>query len=265
MNELHPVEEKETPLPPAEGRRTVLPWRKLLPCRKLLPYAAILLLLAVALVLGKLLADARSQAREQEAVLEMQRTVLADLQEKQNQTEKWIHEAEPKITSDTIRESFQDLGELVAIEYIYTNADQYKNQNQVTVFKWAVDVPFTAKSFLLAYDGRIRAGVDLSKVQVNVNETGGTVTVTLPPAEIVSHEIFEDGFRVFDEKDGIFNKITLENYADFISSQKEAMEQRAENLGLLTSADKNAQTVIKSLLSSLPGMEEYRLTVTTRR
>lgn len=43
------------------------------------------------------------------------------------------------------------------------------------------------------------------------------------------------------------------------------MEQRAIGLGLLTSADKNAQMVLRSLLSSLPGMEDYRLTITTRR
>ena len=258
MNKLHLTDERENAVPPWE-ERAGLPWRRLL------PYAAILLLLLAVAVLGKFLLDARARAKEQEAVLELQRSALAELQEKQDEAEKLIHEGTPKITGDTIRESFGDLGELVAVEYLYTNANQYKNQNQVTIFQWEVGVPFTAKSFLLSYDGRIKAGVDLSEVQVEVNETARTVTVTLPPAEIVSHEIFEDTFRVFDEKDGIFNRITLENYADFLSVQKEAMERRAESMGLFDSADRNAQSVIRSLLSSLPGMESYRLTVAAGR
>lgn len=231
---------------------------------KLLPYLAVFLLLVLCTILGKSLLDTRKQVRDQEARLEAQRATIAQLQ-KEPEDSGLIHEGKPIITGDTIREQFSDLGELVAIEYIYTNADQYENQNQVTVFKWEVDVPFTAKSFLLSYDGRIKAGVALSNVQVNINDNAHTITVTLPPAEITSHEIFEDSIRVFNEKDGIFNRITVENYADFIGGQKTVMEQRAIDLGLLTSADKNAQTVLRSLLSSLPGMEDYRLTITTRR
>ncbi len=231
---------------------------------KLLPYLAVFLLLVLCTILGKSLLDTRKQVRDQEARLEAQRATIAQLQ-KEPEDSGLIHEGKPIITGDTIREQFSDLGELVAIEYIYTNADQYENQNQVTVFKWEVGVPFTAKSFLLSYDGRIKAGVALSNVQVNINDNAHTITVTLPPAEITSHEIFEDNIRVFNEKDGIFNRITVENYADFIGGQKTVMEQRAIDLGLLTSADKNAQTVLRSLLSSLPGMEDYRLTITTRR
>lgn len=231
---------------------------------KLLPYLAVFLLLVLCTILGKSLLDTRKQVRDQEARLEAQRATIAQLQ-KEPEDSGLIHEGKPIITGDTIREQFSDLGELVAIEYIYTNADQYENQNQVTVFKWEVGVPFTAKSFLISYDGRIKAGVALSEVQVDVNDSARAVTVTLPPAEITSHEIFEDNIRVFNERDGIFNKITVENYADFISGQKTVMEERAVDLGLLTSADKNAQTVIRSLLSTLPGMENYRLTVVTAR
>lgn len=244
-----------------EKRAALTRWTR----EKLLPYLAVFILLVLCTVLGKGLLDAQKRARDQEAVLEAQRAAIAQLQKEPEEDSGLIHEGKPVITGDTIREQFGDLGELVAIEYIYTNADQYENQNQVTVFKWEVDVPFTAKSFLLSYDGRIKAGVALSNVQVDINDNAHTITVTLPPAEITSHEIFEDNIRVFNEKDGIFNRITVENYADFISGQKTVMEQRAIDLGLLTSADKNAQTVLRSLLSSLPGMEDYRLTITTRR
>jgi len=39
------------------------------------------------------------------------------------------------------------------------------------------------------------------------------------------------------------------------------MEQRAEDNGLLTSADEKARAAVESLLTLMPGMESYTLTV----
>ena len=55
--------------------------------------------------------------------------------------------------------------------------------------------------------------MDLDGAEVSVS--GTTVTITLPEAEILSHEIDEDSMEVFDEKTSIFNPFTVE---DFTSS-----------------------------------------------
>ena len=183
-----------------------------------------------------------------------------------------LSEAEPVITSDTVVERLNSLGELVTVEYLYTNADKYENQNQVSVHKWSINLPFTTKSFLvsydgfikagvLAYDGRIKAGVDLKDIRIEVEEKSRRVTVILPKSKITSREIFEDNIRVFDERDSVFNKITIENYNDFVASQKDSMEQRAIELGLLSSADNNAKNVVRTFLALIPGMDTYALTV----
>lgn len=41
------------------------------------------------------------------------------------------------------------------------------------------------------------------------------------------------------------------------------MEQKAIDMGLLTRADEEAQTAVKSLLSALPGMDTYKLNIVT--
>lgn len=178
-----------------------------------------------------------------------------------NAEEGFIKEGTPVITSQQVSTQINALKELVTKEYLYTNADRYENQNQVKIHKWDVNVPMTTKSFLLAYDGRIKAGVDLSKAQVDVDEEARTITITLPASEIVSHEIFEEDIRVFDEKDSIFNKITIENYNEFVSEQKLVMEQKAEERGLLTDADKEARSALKEFLLLMPGMDTYRLNI----
>lgn len=166
-------------------------------------------------------------------------------------------EAEPVITGDLLGEHLRSAQELVTVAYYYTSMGRF--ENQVDFYGWKV--PFTAKSFIVSYDGVIKAGVDLSQVQVEVDEIRQAVTVRLPASRILSHEIPEDSIEVFDESDNLFNRITIEDYTGFTLDQKKAMEQRAEDNGLLTSAYEKARAAVESLLTLMPGMESYTLTV----
>ncbi len=166
-------------------------------------------------------------------------------------------EKAPEITSDLLGEQLRTVQELVSVEYHYTNMGKF--ENQVDFYGWKV--PFTTKSFLVSYDGEIKAGVDLSGAVVEVD--GETVKVTLPAAEILSHEIPEDSIEVFDESHNIFNPIKIKDYTGFTQSEKLAVEQRAEENGLLSAADEKARAAVESLLTLLPGMDGYALTVSS--
>jgi hypothetical protein len=163
--------------------------------------------------------------------------------------------AEPQITGDLLASRLRSVQELVTVSYYYTNMGRF--ENQVDFYGWKV--PFTTKSFIVSYDGVIKAGVDLEQLQVSIG--GGEVTVTLPESRIISHEIPEDSLEVFDESDNLFNHITIEDYTAFTRDQKSAMEQRAVDGGLLDRANQEARTAVDSLLRIMPGLEEYTLTV----
>ena len=163
--------------------------------------------------------------------------------------------AEPQITGDLLASQLRSVQELVTVSYYYTNMGRF--ENQVEFYGWKV--PFTTKSFIVSYDGVIKAGVDLEQLQVSIG--GGEVTVTLPESRIISHEIPEDSLEVFDESDNLFNHITIEDYTAFTRDQKSAMEQRAVDGGLLDRANQEARTAVDSLLRIMPGLEEYTLTV----
>ena len=163
--------------------------------------------------------------------------------------------AEPQITGDLLASQLRSVQELVTVSYYYTNMGRF--ENQLDFYGWKV--PFTTKSFIVSYDGVIKAGVDLEQLQVSIG--GGEVTVTLPESRIISHEIPEDSLEVFDESDNLFNHITIEDYTAFTQDQKSAMEQRAVDGGLLDRANQEARTAVDSLLRIMPGLEEYTLTV----
>ena len=165
-------------------------------------------------------------------------------------------EARPVVTSDLLGQQLRAVEELVSVSYHYTNMARY--ENQLDFYGWKV--PFTTKSFIVSYDGIIKAGVDLSKVEVDMD--ADRITVTLPGSQIISHEIPEDSIEVFDESDNVFNRISITDYTSFTGDQKAAMEQRVLENGLLASADEKAMDAVESLLRYMPGLENYTLCIT---
>ncbi len=162
---------------------------------------------------------------------------------------------EPVVITDLIGQRLADVQELAVVEYYYTNMGRF--ENQVDFYGW--QVPFTTKRFIVSYDGVIKAGVNLKEMTVEVH--GETITVTLPPPEILSHQIPEDSLEVFDETRNIFNPITIEDYTGFTADQRAEIEQRAIANGLLDRAGERAQAAVEELLTMLPGMDAYILQV----
>ena len=73
------------------------------------------------------------------------------------------------VTADLLGQQLRTAQELVSVSYYYTNMARY--ENQLDFYGWKV--PFTTKTFIVSYDGIIKAGVDLSKAAVEVDEAGG--------------------------------------------------------------------------------------------
>lgn len=163
------------------------------------------------------------------------------------------------ITSDLLGQKLRTAKELVTVNYYYTNMGKF--ENQVDFYGWKV--PFTGKSFIVSYDGILKAGVNLDTSNITVDETSHSITITLPPSQILSHEIPAESIQIFDETHNIFNPISLSDYKAFTIDQKEAAETHAVENGLLTSADEKARAEIEEFLKLLPGMNEYTLLVRT--
>jgi len=163
----------------------------------------------------------------------------------------------PQITADIIGQQLHDIQELAVVEYHYTNMGRF--ENQLDFYGW--QVPFTTKRFIVSYDGVIKAGIDLNELKIEVRTSEHRVIITLPQAKILSHVIPEDSIEVFDETRNIFNPISINDYTGFSSDQKSEVEQKAIDNGLLTQAAQRAAVSVRTLLSSLPGMEAYTLEI----
>lgn len=164
-------------------------------------------------------------------------------------------EIKPDITSTLIFNKLISVRELTSLKYYYTNMGQFENQNTFYGYK----VPFTSKKFIVSYDGVIHAGVDLEKMEVKVKDK--SIEIKIPPAKILSHEIYEDSLKVFDERESIFNRIDIEDYNNFSKDQKKEVEDKAIKRGLLKEADEEARKAIEDSLLSDTILSDYKIKI----
>lgn len=156
--------------------------------------------------------------------------------------------SQPTVTSDLLSQQLVSVSELATVEYHYTNMGKF--ENQADFYGWKV--PLTRKSFIISYDGVIKAGVDASQIQADVS--GKTIRVTLPEAKILSHEIDDGSIEIFDETKNIFNQLQISDYTGFAADQKAKVEQRALDNGLLDEARTRAAGAVRGLLSQMTGI-----------
>ena len=161
----------------------------------------------------------------------------------------------PSITSELINNRLEDAKELTTLKYHYTNMGQFQNQSDFYGWK----VPFTTKSFIVSYDGVINAGVDLDGAMVKV--TGKKIQIMIPHAKILSHEIYEESLQVFLEKASIFNPIKISDYNDFSMDQKQIVEEKAIDKGLLMEADEKSKEAIIDILSLDQYLKDYEIAI----
>ena len=159
-----------------------------------------------------------------------------------------------EISASTIEQSIQDLSELVTLSYHYTDVGTFSDQIIWNVFNFEIPIFGGQKSFVISYDGEMKIGLDLQQVAVDV--IGETIAVSMPPIKIISHVIKEDSVMLLDERSGLFNKISITDYTDFITEQKPKMEERIIGGDLFSQAMSNAEAQIRALILYIPGVAD---------
>ncbi len=168
-------------------------------------------------------------------------------------------QTEKTITGDVIKAGLTDIGELATEEYYYTGVESFDSSKSIKGF----DIPFTTTSFIYSYDGTIKAGIDFTAVDVTKDDLKKLIVVTIPKSKILSSEIDENSFKLYDEKKSIFNPLSVSDVNDTIKDLKEKAEADAVKKGVLERADKNAVTLIKQFLKSTYEVSDYTIKVET--
>ncbi len=162
---------------------------------------------------------------------------------------------EKEISAATLTDGVRELGLLVTDEYYFTEVVSYSSVKKL----WKFELPLTESSYLVSYDGVVRAGVDLRGASVEKDDEQKLIRVTLPDAAITDVDIDPESFRLYSEKTGLGNPISAEDFNNSLIELESTARARALERGLLERADDNAHTLVRNVIGALCNLSEYTL------
>lgn len=168
-----------------------------------------------------------------------------------------FRKSKTQIKSKTTAFGLKDIGELATQAGFFTNVQTISNPLALL----GIEIPLMDNKYIFGYDGVIKAGLNFKDIEVDVNEEQKSIVVRLPQTRILSIEIDEKSFRVFDERENIFNRLKLGDVNNALLALKEEIKATALKNGILENAQTNAMSLIKGFFIGAYGEDyvvEYR-------
>lgn len=160
---------------------------------------------------------------------------------------------EKDVRSRTIQFKLQDIGELATQAGMFRNVQVVGNSRDI----WGVTIPFTETKRIFSYDGKVKAGVNFSEIEITADDVQKTIKVVAPLPHILSCEVDEDSCEIYDETKNIFNQLEISDFNDALIALKDEARQNALDNGILEEAQKNAELLIRGMLTGLYDLNEY--------
>ena len=108
-------------------------------------------------------------------------------------------------STDTIQDGLANMGVLITQEYYFTQVEKYTKEK--TFLKFIT----SSSEFMYSYDGAVMAGIDFEKIEIKTDEDRKIITVDMPDSEIQAVTIDKDTFKIYSEKDSLWNPLKLED------------------------------------------------------
>ena len=163
-----------------------------------------------------------------------------------------FHEQELYSASGVL-EQVKHISELNTVEMYFNEIIDFKNAKLFNNFQ----IPFTEKSFIFTVKSKVKAGVDLSSIdEGDIAISGKSLLIQLPNPTITSKEMLS--YKVYDEKDGLFNEVTTEDTLKALELFEKDMEEQALGSGIIEKSKENTEHIIRNLFLSY-GFESIEL------
>jgi hypothetical protein len=143
------------------------------------------------------------------------------------------------------------ISEYASLVYQYSDVVTHSDVNKL--FK--INIPFTEKKAIYTVEGTIKLGFNGKNIKID--NSYNKIIVHMPKIEILSHEIYPETFKLYDERSGIFNRYSLKDANTIQIVQKnEQVAKINKNPGLFTQARESVQEQFNVLLRNFPGIKD---------
>lgn len=157
------------------------------------------------------------------------------------------------VNTETIRDGLANMGVLITQEYYFTQVETYTKEK--TFLKFIT----SSSEFMYSYDGKVLAGVDFGGIRIASDEDKKTIAVTMPESRIEAVTIDKDTFKIYSEKESLWNPLKLEDYNISLAEFEDAAREKAVAGGILTRSDEQAKNLVREFIGSLPNMSGYTI------
>lgn len=148
-----------------------------------------------------------------------------------------------------VKDRLVELTELTTLKYEYSNVIVSRNTTSVSLIGLK-DVKLAEAIKLIEYSGYLKAGTDLSSMEVSYNDTTEKLTVTVPHSTILDNVANTDDAKVTDVKGTLFSDYPSQLIFDEINKEKAKMEKAKIEQGLLIEADERIEAFLTEFLKN---------------
>lgn len=142
----------------------------------------------------------------------------------------------PVVTHEIVVEQLREVAKLVASELTLRDVVTFEQSRLGST-----------KRTLVVVTGRVSAGINLTRAQVNVDQARKVIAVTLPSAEIISVDV--TNVTTYDERAGLWNPFTTDDRDEIRRRIRAQLVTAAEQSGILGHADQAAAKALTNLLT----------------
>lgn len=145
-----------------------------------------------------------------------------------------------------VKDRLVELTELTTLKYEYSNVIVSRNSTKVPL----VEIKIAEAIKLIEYSGYLKAGTDLSNMEVSYNDTTKQLNVTVPHSTILDNVANTDDAKVTDVKGTLFSDYPSQLIFDEINKEKAKMEKTKIEQGLLIEADERIEAFLTEFLKN---------------
>ncbi len=180
-------------------------------------------------------------------------TVIPDVASDEVTLKKTEDKVLVSISTETIQDGLENMGFLVTQEYYFTQVEKYTKEKKIFNFI------NTSSEFMYSYDGAVFAGVDFEKITLTKDDNTKTITVDIPDSEIQTVSIDKNTFKIYSEKDSLWNPFNLEDYNISLYEFEKTARDKAIDSGILDRADVQAKALVSNFIGNFPATSDYEV------
>jgi hypothetical protein len=154
-------------------------------------------------------------------------------------------------TSETslLQDKLVEMSDWTTLKYEYSTVIVSRTEKSLSILG-ITEIEYAKAIKLIEYSGYLKAGTDISKIQLSYDEKTKELFVKVPKSKILDNVVDTDRTTVEDVKGNIFSDYPTQVIFNEINANKKELEKEKISQGFLEEADKRIQLLLASFLGT---------------